>query len=148
MRRRLFLLLTMAMAMSGCEFKSGSYARDRAAAEAAADKFHQLWNQGKLVELYALTSAQLKSNQPESQFIAAVEQTTGALGKIKQSWQLRASCAPNQVRFAYRTDFENGRVTEMMLWEIRGDKAELLMYQIQQGDVDADKLPVGNCSKS
>lgn len=139
--------LALLVFLCGCEVRLGYYEKDRQAAEAAVDIFHQFWTEGRFSEMYGLTGEALRRNQTEQQFVQAAEQTMLAFGATKESRQLRAACSPNQVRLLYQTNFRNGKGTERITWEIHGDKAELIGYEIVPGEVDVETLPDSSCSK-
>ncbi|PMQ12629.1 hypothetical protein [Janthinobacterium sp. AD80] len=140
-------LLSLAVLLGACDIHFGSFANDWKTADAATDVFHQYAAQGKFSAMYGMGSALMKQQQTEQEFVQAAEQGMQIYGPMKVARQLRAACFPNQVRLLYQTDFQNGKATEKLVWQVRGNKAELISYQVEPGEVDLDSLPDSSCSK-
>lgn len=144
---RIMLLLAISAQMFGCNCAFGYYDQDRATAERAVLKFHQLYNDRNYASIYALMAPQVQEGSTEASFSAAVEQTSKKYGAFKHADLAVVSCFPHQVRFIYLTEFEKGKATEMMIWAVNDHKAALTMYRISPGFVKTEPDPRTVCSK-
>ncbi|WP_332860386.1 hypothetical protein [Janthinobacterium svalbardensis] len=140
-------LLTLAVLLGACDVHLGYHADDWKTADAATDLFHKYSSQGQFSAIYGMASDALKNKLTEQEFVQAAEQSMQIYGPIKVARQLRAACFPNQVRLLYQTEFQNGQGMERLIWQVRGNKAELLIYEIVPGEVDVSTLPDSSCSK-
>lgn len=143
--KRLFLSLTIAAQMFGCDVAFGYYDEDRAVAETAVYNFHKFYNDAKYSSIYALMGPQVQQSTSEANFSAAVGKTAMKYGAFKNTQLAVASCFPHQVRFIYLSEFTNSKATEMMIWSVNDHKAALMMYRISPGFVKTEPDPKTVC---
>jgi hypothetical protein len=128
------LLLTVALFTSGCGMFKG-----KKAAEAGVADFHALYNDGKLTEIYSAGHAKFKKATTEEQFLEFLGAVQRKLGKVTQtkevSFNLSSFNLTTTVVLSQNTTFEQGTGTEVFTFEMVGDKAVLVGYNINSKDL-------------
>lgn len=130
---RFSVAMAMVLCVAGCDVEFGYFAKDRTAAEAAVNRFRALYAKGDYEGIYALGAPELQQAVSLAQFVSTAQTTMENLGPLKSTRQAAASCFPNQVRFAYSSEFEKGPATELMAWAVHQGKANLLLYKVTPG---------------
>lgn len=125
--------MALVLCVAGCDVELGYFTKDRAAAEAAVAKFRALYARGDYEGIYALGAPELQQAVNLAQFVSGAHATMENLGPLKSTRQAAASCFPNQVRFAYSSEFEKGPATELMTWSVHHGKANLVLYKVSPG---------------
>ena len=131
------LLLTLCVTLfsSGC---SGMF-KGKAAAEQSVADFHNLYNDGKLAEIYSAGHSKFKSATTEKQFLEFVGAVQRKLGKVTQTlnagFNVRTFNLTTAVVLNQNTTFEQGTGTEVFTFEMVGDKAVLVGYDINSKDL-------------
>ncbi|WP_150107403.1 DUF4019 domain-containing protein [Pedosphaera parvula] len=128
------LILTIAVVASGC----GMFKGKEAAEQSVAD-FHKLYNDGKLTEIYAAGHSKLKGATTEKEFLEFVGAVHRKLGKVTQTtnagFNVRTFNLTTTVVMTQKTTFENGKGTETFTFQMDGDKAVLVGYNINSKDL-------------
>ncbi len=123
----------------------GFYAKDRRAAERAVAQFRQYYASGQFERMFDMGSAEMKQAMSRAQFAAQGRASAERYGGLRSTTQAAAVCFPHQIRFVYASEFENGPVTELMTWTLHHGKAELLMYQMNDGRQQVSRNPPAAC---
>jgi hypothetical protein len=142
-----WLLLSAIAVLSGCDanVKLGNFAEDRARALSRTHEFRELYDIKNFVGLYELSAPAMKSAVTQEQFISSAQASLLQFGKRKSSKLVGSSCFPNEVRLVYQSEFEQGSVTEWMVWQIPKDTALLAMYKIELGHAEFKKESQVGC---
>lgn len=131
----LFLVLSTALFASGC----GKMFKGKQVAEQAVADFHKLYNEGMLAEIYSAGHSKLKSATTEKQFLEFIGAVERKLGKVTQTsnvgFNVRAFNLTTTVVLNQSTTFEQGAGTEVFTFEMDGDKAVLVGYNINSKDL-------------
>ena len=130
----LFLVLGIALSVSGC----GMFKGKKAAEQAVAD-FHALYNDGKVAEIYSAGHSKFKGATTEKQFLELMGAVQRKLGKVTQTsnvgFNVRTFNLTTMVILNQNTTFEQGTGTEIFTFEMNGDKAVLVGYNINSKDL-------------
>ncbi len=131
----LFLVLTIAVIATGC----GGMFKGKEAAEQGVADFHKLYNDGKLAEIYSAGHPKLKSATTEKQFLEFMGAVQRKLGKVTQTvnagFNVRTFNLTTTVVLNQSTTFEQGTGTETFTFQMNGDKAVLVGYNINSKDL-------------
>ena len=131
----LLLVLGLAVIASGC----GGMFKGKQAAEQGVADFHKLCNEGQLAEIYAAAHSKLKSVTKEKEFLEFVGAVQRKLGKVIQTanagFNVRTFNFTTTVVLTQNTTFEHGTGTETFTFEMDGDKAVLVGYNINSKDL-------------
>ncbi len=127
---RLASLLACAGLLGGClQMKKA-----KAVSEAAVIHFHDIYNSGKLEQLWSEADGRLRAATPKDKFLELMQVTQRKLGKVTSSinrnWQVNAFGDKSTARLAQQTTFEHGQGNESFVFEVHGDSALLLGYHI------------------
>ena len=131
----LLLVLGLSVIASGC----GGMFKDKKAAEQSVADFHKLCNEGKLTEIYSAGHSKFKSATTEKDFLELVGAVQRKLGKVTQTsnagFNVRTYNFTTTVVLKQNTTFEHGTGTETFTFEMKGDKAILLGWNINSKDL-------------
>ena len=131
----LFLILIFACFLTAC----GGMTKGKQAAEQGVADFHQLYNEGKLVEIYLAGHAQLKAATSEAQFLEFVGAVQRKLGKVTKTesagFNVRTFNLTTTVVLTQTTAFEQGSGTETFTFQMDGDKAVLVAWNISSKEL-------------
>jgi hypothetical protein len=107
---------------------------DKAASERAVAQIHRQLDAGKLHEIYAGSSDELKhmtSEREFDQFLGTVRDRLGKTGQASQrGWKVNYGTSGGTVELNYRTQFEHGSATEDFLFRAGGEQPRLLGYHV------------------
>ena len=121
-------LLLACFALIGC-----NPVKAKASAEAAVKEFHEQLNKGDFKGIYAAAHADLKQASTEKDFVALLDAVHRKLGLVQSSepngWRVNATGHVNVV-LAYKTKFAEGDGVETFNYQIEGEKAVLVGYNI------------------
>jgi hypothetical protein len=131
----LLLLLVGAIIAPGC---TGMLKGKEAGAKGIAE-FHKLYNDGKIAEIYAATDAQFKKATNEKQFSDLLGAIQRKLGKVTATndagFTVNTFNLTTRVVLSQDTTFERGKAKEVFTFEMNGDKAVLVGYNINSNDL-------------
>jgi len=129
------LCFVIALLASGC---GGMFNGKKAADQGVAD-FHKLYNDGKLAEIYSAGDSKFKSATTEKQFVEFMSAIQRKLGKVTQTsnagFNVRTFNLTTTVVLNQNTTFEQGAGTEVFTFQMSGDKAVLVGYNINSKDL-------------
>jgi hypothetical protein len=135
--KKLSLLLTLCIALfaPGC---GGMFNGKKAAEQSVAD-FHKLYNDGNLTAIYSAGHSKLKGAATEKEFLEFVGAVQRKLGKVTQAsnvgFNVRTFNLTTTVVLNEKTTFEQGTGTETFTFQMEGDKAVLVGYNISSKDL-------------
>jgi hypothetical protein len=131
----LILTLSIALFSTGC---GGMFKGKKAAEQSIAD-FHKLYNEGKLAEIYSSGHSKLRGGTTEKQFLEFLGAVQRKLGRVTQTtnagFNVRAFNLTTTVVLTQTTTFEQGAGTETFTFEMDGDKAVLVGWNINSNDL-------------
>lgn len=129
------LALSVALLASGC----GGMAKGKKAADKSLTDFHALYNDGKLADIYSAGDSKFKNVTTERQFLDLMQAVQRKLGKVTQSvnagFNVSSFNFTTRVVLTQNTTFEQGSGTEVFTFEMSGDKAVLLGYNINSKEL-------------
>jgi hypothetical protein len=129
------LFLVIALVASGC---GGMFNGKKAADQSVAD-FHKLYNDGKLAEIYSAGHSKFKSATTEKQFVEFMSAVQRKLGRVTQTsnagFNVRTFNLTTTVVLNQNTTFEQGTGTEVFTFQMVGNKAVLVGYNINSKDL-------------
>jgi hypothetical protein len=109
------------------------------AAEKSVADIHKLYNDDKLAEIYSAGHSKLKNATTEKQFVEFVGAVQRKLGKVTQTsnagFNVRTFNLTTTVVLSQSTTFEQGTGTETFTFQMDGDKAVLVGYNINSKDL-------------
>lgn len=131
----LLVILGFAVITAGC---GGMFKGKKAAEQSVAD-FHKLYNDAKLVEIYAAGHSKFKGVTTEKEFLDFIGAVQRKLGKVTHSanagLNIRTFNLTTTVVLTQNTTFEQGTGTEVFTFQMEGDKAILVGYNINSKDL-------------
>lgn len=126
---RVALLMTLALALTGCGLMEGLDLADRAVAT-----FHEQYNAGSFGEMYDASAEDLRATDRQSEFVSTMTSLRAKLGSVRGTARIgfdsRIDANGTFVTLEYETEFENGVGTEEFAWEISDGRARLLNYNV------------------
>jgi hypothetical protein len=135
--KTLSLLLTLGIAL--CAFGCGGMFKGKKAAEQSIADFHKLYNEGKLTEIYSSGHSKFKGATTETKFLEFVGAVQRKLGKVtgtaNAGFNVRSFNLTTTVVMTQNTTFEQGTGTEIFTFQMEGDKAVLVGYNINSTDL-------------
>lgn len=134
-RFRIALMLLLAAAWAGC----GGFIKAKPAAERAIARFHELYNQGKLDDIWTEADPAFRSATAKSKYEEFMNAVSRKLGKVTSTsnanWNVRSYNLKTSVTMIQNTVFANGKGTETFRFAMNGTNAVLLAYNIQSMDL-------------
>jgi hypothetical protein len=110
-----------------------------AASEVAIAKFHELYNQCKLDEIWKEADQRFRAAstmQKYDEFLGAVQRKLGKVVSTSNAgWNLKSFNLETTVYMTQNTIFEHGQGTESFTFTMDGTNAVLLGYNIQSMDL-------------
>lgn len=129
MRNTVGLIVTLFMFVACASLTKG-----KAAAESAANRFHQQINAEKYGEIYTQADDKFRSVVKEAESKALFEAIHRKLGNVKNAtlsnWRVNATTGGTFVSLAYDTEFTEGRGMEQFDFLVSGERASLINYNI------------------
>jgi opacity protein-like surface antigen len=123
------MLAGLAVAMAGC-----SSSAQRAEAQEAVSKFHQLLDSGQFEEIYADSADDLKKLSAQSDFVALLSAVHRKLGTTRSAesrgWNVNYQTSGTYVTLAYKTAYARGEATEQFVFAMQKDAPALAGYHI------------------
>ena len=128
-------VLFFAVALSGC----GGFTQGKPAAEQAIAHFHDLYNEGKLNDIWEKADSQFRNastKQKYDDFMGAVHRKLGKVTSTSNTgWKVQSFNLKTTVLMSQNTTFENGQGTESFTFMVNGTNAILVGYNIQSTDL-------------
>jgi hypothetical protein len=132
---KLALVLFAVMALISC----GGFANGKAASEKAIVLFHELYNQGKLEDIWIGADPKFRATATKQKFDELMDAVQRKLGKVtatsNTTWNVKNVNLQTTVLMTQATVFENGQGTESFTFTMNGTNAVLLGYNIQSMDL-------------
>ena len=132
---KISLVLLFATALFGC----GGFTNGKPAAEKAVAHFHDLYNQGKLQDIWNQADPKFRSasTQPKyDDFMGAVQRKLGKVTSTSNTgWRVQSFNLKTMVFMSQKTIFENGEGAESFTFTLDGTNALLVGYNIQSMDL-------------
>lgn len=129
------LLFGAALLASGCP---GMF-KGKKAAEQGVAAFHRLYNEGKLKEIYDTSHSKMKAATPEKDLIEFLDAVQRKLGKVTKTANAGFNVGTfnfvTTVVLTQNTTFERGSAAEVFTYEMNGDNAVLVGYNINSKDL-------------
>jgi hypothetical protein len=104
--------------------------QDRDAAEAAVDRFHQLFNEASFSVIYNEADPELHRSMTVPEFEQLLLAMQRDLGPFRQARRASFESEGSTAALAYDSDFAKGEATERFAYTIRDRKAYLTSYTI------------------
>jgi hypothetical protein len=124
------LLAFLVIITSGC---SGMF-KGKAAAEKAVGEIHQLYNDEKMLEIRAAADSKFKSATSEKDWLDLMSAMHRKLGKVTGTsnigFNVRSFNLTTTVVLQQKSNFEQGTGNETFTFEMSGDRAVLVGYNI------------------
>jgi hypothetical protein len=131
----LLLLVSVAILTGGC----GGMFKGKKAAEEGVAVFHQRYNEGKLKEIFDASHAKLKAATPEQEFLDFLGAVQRKLGKVTKTanagFNVGTFNFTTTVVLTQNTTFEQGSAAEVFTFEMNGDQAVLVAYNISSKEL-------------
>jgi hypothetical protein len=131
----ILVAVSIVLLVSGC----GGLFKGKKAGEQSVADFHRLYDDGKFAEIYASGHARFKSVTTEKQFLEFMGAVQRKLGKITQTsnagFNVGTFNFTTTVVLKQDTTFEKGKGTEAFTFQMQGDKAVLVGYNINSQDL-------------
>ena len=113
--------------------------KGKKAAEESVAVFHRLYNEGKLKEIFDSSHAKLKAATPEKDFLdflGAVQRKLGKMTKTANAgFNVGTFNFTTTVVLTQNTTFEQGTAAEVFTFEMNGDQAVLVAYNISSKEL-------------
>jgi len=113
--------------------------KGKKAAEQGVADFHNLYNDGKFADIYSAGHSKFKSATTEKQFVELVGAVHRKLGKVTQTasagFNVRTYNLTTTVVLTQTTTFEQGTGKERFTFQMDGDKAVLVGWNINSKDL-------------
>lgn len=123
------------LALAGCS----DITKGKSASEAAIARFHELYNEGRFGEIWDEAHPKLRAGSNEEKYTEFMEAVRRKLGSVTSTanngWKVNKKNLTTMVMMAQKTVFENGEGTESFVFQMEGEKALLLGYNIQSMDL-------------
>jgi hypothetical protein len=131
----LIVMFSVVVVTAGC---GGMFKGKKAAEQGVAD-YHKQYNEGKLAEIYSAAHANFKKTTPEKQFLEFAGAVQRKLGKVTSTatagFNVRTFNLTTTVVLNQNTTFEQGTGTEVFTFQMDGEKAVLVGYNINSKDL-------------
>lgn len=128
-------LVCFGLCLGGC----GGLTKGKAAADAAIVRFHEQYNAGRLDAIWEGAHPKFRSASKKEKYEQLLHAVQNKLGKVTSTanvnWNVGAFNATTTVKMAQKTVFEKGEGTESFTFEMDGEKALLVGYNIQSMDL-------------
>ena len=127
--------LVVAGVLAGC----GNLATGKPAAEKAIGRFHQLYNEGKLDQIWQESDPAFRAAATRKKYddlLNAVERKLGKVTSTSNSgWNVQTLNSRTTVHMSQETVFEKGQGSESFVFSVDGTNAALTGYNIQSMDL-------------
>jgi hypothetical protein len=131
----LLAAVVVALTFSGC----GGFFKGKQAGERGIAEFHKLYNEGKFKQIFDASGTAMKTATPEQKFLDFLGAVQRKLGKMTQTtnagFSINTFNLTTRVVLTQTTKFEQGDATEVFTFEMNGDNAILVGYNINSADL-------------
>ena len=131
--------LTLTILTAGLLLGCGGMTKGKPASEKAIVHFHDLYNQGKLDDIWKESDQKFRTastKQKYDDFMGAVQRKLGKVTATSNTgWNVQTFNLKTTVYMTQQTIFENGQGTESFTFAIDGTNAVLVGYNIQSMDL-------------
>ena len=97
-------------------------------------QFRGKYDESLFTEIYASADTALKRASTQKEFIVFMEAVRRKMGRVKSAAltgsNVHVGTSGARVSLMYQTEFEQGEGVEQFIWQVRGDEARLLGYNI------------------
>ena len=129
------VLTCFGLCLAGC----GGLTKGKVAAETAIALFHEQYNEGKLDTIWDGAHSKFRSTGKKGKYVEFLQAVQSKLGKVTSTanvnWKVGTFNLTTTVKMAQKTVFEKGEGTESFAFEMDGEKAVLVGYNIQSMDL-------------
>jgi hypothetical protein len=133
--KALRIIVLLAVVVTGC----GKFTEGKATGERAIAHFHDLYNQGKIDDIWSEADSQFRNASPKmkyEEFMGAVQRKLGKVTSCSNvTWRVQSFNMKTSVLMKQQTVFENGKGTESFNFGLDGTNAVLLGYNLQSMDL-------------
>jgi uncharacterized protein DUF4019 len=123
-------VLLLASMAGGC-----SLSADTSLAEKQVTQFHALLDQGRIAEMYAQVSPEMRAGTPEPDFVTFLGAVHRKLGTVQKTqmvrWRVDSAPPGMLVTLTYWTRYAGGEATEEFDYRIKSGAALLVRYDIK-----------------
>ena len=136
MRLVVYVLLVAGFSACWASFKPIYNDVEKAKADRMVAQFHELYNESRFEEMYALLDDSMRATVNKEQHMASLKQVYEKWGKVRDSRVSEARVFPGnpiQIRAIYNTQFEKGQGQEWFTCNIHGEEARLMNYTNGEG---------------
>jgi Rad3-related DNA helicase len=123
------LTLALAIGLAGC-----GLGKNKKAAEAEVDRFHQHWNASEFQAVFDEAHLQFRAAQSAETMITTMQTLKKNYGDLKSSKRRGFGFTSNEgatdIKLSYDSAFEDGAAVETFLFRMTGGKALLVSYDI------------------
>ncbi len=133
--------ITIAISVYLVLFAAGcrGFIKAKAAAENSIACFHQQYSDGKLDDIWKEAHATFRSASTKEKYDEFMSAVLRKLGRVKSTsgagWRVNSHNLTTTVQMTQKTVFEQGEGTESFTFQMDGDKAVLVAYNIQSRDL-------------
>lgn len=104
-------------------------------AESAVTRFHASYDQAQFAQIYSAASPALREVSSQQDFLKFMGAVHRKLGKVKDTARTGSHVNVHtstglRVTLVYHTNFERGAADEQFVWQVKGDSAQLVGYNI------------------
>jgi len=137
MTRTLLMIAWMCAALlwTGC----GGLIQGKAASEAAIQRFHQTYNEGRPDDIWIEAHAKFRNATTKDkydQLMSAIQRKLGVVtSSLNSTWKVNTQNFTTSVSMVQKTVFEKGEGTEVFTFEMDDNRAVLVGYNIQSMDL-------------
>jgi hypothetical protein len=133
-------IISIALACSGLWLTGcGGLTKGKVAAETAIAHFHEQYNDGKIDAIWDGAHPKFRSASKKEKYDEFLRAVQSKLGKVTSTanvnWNVGKFNLTTTVKMAQKTVFEKGEGTESFAFEMDGEKAVLVGYNIQSMDL-------------
>jgi hypothetical protein len=126
------------LALAGC-----GLAKNTKVAEAEAERFHQRWNANEFQAVFDDAHANFRDAQPAEKMIGILQGVKRHYGQMqstkRKSWGFHSDKGITKIDLAYDSAFDHGAAVEEFVFQMTGEKALLLSYDIASPETYAKR---------
>lgn len=128
----------MALTLTGC-----GLAKNTKVAEAEVERFHQRWNANEFQAVFDDAHANFRAAQPAETMLGILQGVKRHYGQLqsakRKSWGFHSDNGVTKIDLAYDSAYDRGAAVEEFVFQMTGDKALLLSYDIASPETYAKR---------